>query len=361
MNARRVFSAGLVVAGALAAAAQTALAGDAVMIKRQFNPGEKVYIQQDFHINQVIEMGAQKMDMKMRQLFGVWETVKKSDGGTTDVELQFDRAMQSIDSPMLGNMIFDTDDPDNEENVKTLGDILQNVVGGTLAMNVGRDGKLVAFSGMDPIREKISSKATANMFWQQMQHEFTDDAASKRWGEGPLLAYPNKEVKVGDEWDSRLTNKSPQIGTLLYETTYRLKEITKRQGRKVAVISTDQTITRQPDDDEDAGAGPQVEGSSKGEVTYDIERGRVIQRTSKDSLNLKVPMPGAPADPEGNKPMMKAAIEIDSTTAVMSEKDRARQKDEMRRKIEERKRKAAAEEDDGGDEGDDDDLEDLED
>jgi hypothetical protein len=346
-------------AAVCAAAAQRAPAGDAVTIKRQFNPGEKVYIQQDSHIDQTIEMGPTTMKMKMRQLYGVWEAVKKSGGGTTDVELTFDRALQTLESPMMGNMKYDSDDPDNEENVPTLANILQNVVGGTMTMNVGPDGKVIAFSGMDAIREKVASKAAANMFWQQMKHEYTDDGARKKWGEGPLLAYPNKEVGVGDEWESDQTSDVPQVGTLLIATTYRLKEITSRDGRKVAVIATDQTITRRADDDEDADATPRVQGSANGELVYDIERGRVTHRTSKDSLKIQMPMPGAPADPEGNKPMMKAGIEIDTTVDVLSEKDRARQKDEMRRKIEERKRKAAAEEVEGDDD-ENDDLEDLE-
>lgn len=334
----------------------SALAAESLVIQRKYDPKRVNYLESKADITQKIKMpnmpNGGEMEIKIKQVFNIRENVEEGKLGKKAVKLTFDRAMQSMDSPMMGTMEYDTDDPDNEEWAPQLGQIFQPMIGETLMVEVTRDGKVVKFSGMDAIAKKISEKAVGNMFWQQMKGRYTDQRARREYGEDPLRMYPNKEVKVGESWEVVSEDEDPQLGLVIRKTRYTLEKIGTEDGRKVAVISSQTDISKGEGGEGDA-AKAKVSGKATGKSLYDVDLGIVVRNETESDMKIKMAA-------QGN--MMDINVLSSGVSRLMTEAERQKQKEEMAAKIAERKKAEEAEEeedeDEDTDEIDDDDDED---
>lgn len=323
---------------------------ESVKIHRKFDTKSKHYVERSTDIIQKISgagmPGGGPMEIKMHQLFGVEEKVEDGKLGKKALTITFERARQSMDMPMMGNIEYDSDDPDNEEAAPQLSSLLKPMIGEKLTMEITRDGKVVNFAGMDAIAKKISENATANPLWMQQKQRFTDRRARKEWGEDPLRMYPNKEVNVGDSWESTSEDEDPQLGTILSKTKYKLEKLTKEDGRQIAEISYATDISKIKDGEGDTGRA-KMEGKSSGKAFYDAESGLIVRQEGEGETKLKMPSQAGELD---------IVIVSKSTMRHLSEAMRKQQKEEMAAKIAERK-KAEEAEDDEDDDGEDEDEE----
>ncbi len=368
--------------------------GESVLIKRKYVPDRTSYIQSRTNILQDISgLPMPPMKLQSDQLFGLWEKIKPTADGKTKVVLTFDRAARTATVPMMGDSEFDTDDPEHEEAAPQLGAVLKPIIGMALEMEVGKDGKIASFSGMDAIYKKVSQEAIASMHWEQMKEDFTNERGKETWGSGLLLIYPNKKVKKGDTWKATSSRARPPIGTVVTEYQYKLDRIGKEDGRKIAVISYTAKVSLQPDAEQatdakadgkpkttassdepdkketkkegaekkeaakDKELNAEVTGTLSGTANYDIKLGRVIKRNVDGQVDIKVPlsklMPNVPAGEEPKLAVFK--ITLKSDLSVLSEEDRNTQKAEARKKAELRRQAEEEEDDDDDDDEEDDD------
>jgi hypothetical protein len=347
--------------------------GESGMLKRVYRPGAVSYIENVTEAEQNISgLPMPPMKFEVKQLYGVWERVESVNDGKVKLVLTFDRATRKVAAPMMGEMEFDTDDPEYDEAAPQLGTILKPMIGMSLMMEVTQDGEVLSFSGMDEIHAKISERAVASMHWQQMQDEFSDTRGAETWGRDPLRVYANREVKVGDTWKASSSVTEQPIGTIVTDYAYRVDRIGMEDGRKTMTISVTGIVSSGPDEEdekEDAGGEPQdsteegethppkaeVTGTVSGTAVYDVERGRVVRQTGNGKIDIKIPLslilPEVPPGAETQFATINTSFT--STTAILTEKERNAQKAETRKRIE--MRRAAEEEEDEEEEEEDDD------
>ncbi len=342
----------------IAAIAGAPAKAESVVIKRKYDASKPHYSELKVDVVQKVAaagMPGGAMEIKFTTLYGLREKVKESSGGKKTVTLTFERAMQSMDMPMMGNVEFDTDDPEDPEAAPMLAAIYQHFIGEAMTIEIGEDGKVIGFSGLDALSEKVSAKASVNQFWMMMKRIFTDKRGRNDWAEDPLLIYPNRSVKVGEQWEAESVDEDPQVGKLTSKHKYKLEKVATEEGRKVAHISYTSTISKAPDAESKDAADPEkpkttVEGSSVGNAVYDIERGVVVRDTKEEKRKIVGPASAF----GGGAGEMTVDIKIKSSSRIVPDAERASQKEKTARKIEERK-KAEAEDDDDEDEDEDDD------
>lgn len=346
--------------------------GESVMVKRGYVHGRVSYVENLTEIEQEISgLPMPPMKFHMEQLFGLREKTESAPDGGTRTVLIYDRAARKVEAPMMGEVEFDTDDPENEEAAPQLGTILKPMIDMAITMEQDKDGNVVSFSGLDAINKKISEIAIASMHWEHMKEEFTNKQGKETWGTMSLLIYPNKEVKVGDEWKASSSMERPMVGTIVTDYQYKVDRIGVENGRKIVSISFTGAISKGAEDKIDTESnndGSKVEGENtdtekeeaenaepeaevKGEVSgtasYDVELGRIVKQTSQSDVDIRIPlskiMPNVPSEGDPQFASIKTAIK--STTSILTEKERNAQKAEAKRKAEAR-RKAEEEEDD---------------
>jgi len=265
---------------------------ESLVIARQFTPGSVRYIESAMDVQQKIAgspMG--EMNIVVRRVYGTWEKVESVQDGLAQLKVTFDRLAQVMDFPMWGNPRFDTDDPDDPESANLLRQVFPEIVGESFVMGV-KGGKIVSFAGMDQISKKVSQKAIANAFWEQMKSEFTDEAGRQSWDESQLLFYPNKEVKIGETWPGTALSEQPHVGKMKTEYTYKLERLAEQAGRPTAVISFVGATSSVYEGAEPDPNAAKVTGTVKGEAVYDVKDGLVVGDKSTIDTHIKLPLPG---------------------------------------------------------------------
>lgn len=359
--------------GLLAALTVNTAMAESVLIKRKFEAGSSHLFETKTEATQ--EMSGmpnvpkgESMKMKFDTVLCRREQVKDGVMGKKEITATFDRAVQIFDMPMMGGTLeFDSDDAENEEAAPQLATIFGPMVGESIKYEVGRDGKVLNFSGMAEISKKIDAKATMNMFWGQMKEEFTDKAGRRQYAEDPLMIYPGKEVAVGDTWSATSKRERPRMGTIVEESTYKLERIGTENGRKVAFISYTTDVSSEGGNEEKKAddakgaekkdSGSKVKGSGKGKAVYDIELGMIVSIESDSKTDIRMSL----SEMGGGEGTMKINSTVKSNTRLISDTDRNKQKEEAAQKIAARKKAQEEEEADDDEDDDDDDDEDDED
>ncbi|MEE8171047.1 MAG: DUF6263 family protein, partial [Phycisphaerae bacterium] len=273
--------------------------------------------------------------------------VTAAENGGADLSLKFERMAQRMDLPMMPEpILFDTDVPDDEMAAASLGDILSTMIGMPFQLAVDKQGNVTSASGMEAVVEKIDKKATANQFWGQMKRQYTDDAMKVTFGNALFMPFAYKDVNVGDTWEHKLTQPLPGIGDVLTEFRCKLDRVTNEGGRKLAVVTYEQSTRSDPD--AEAKPGPMgliisIESSQAVGTAYiDVERGCLIRGSQEGTAKFVGRRPGA-ADDAAPAMSVEAVTEI--SLRVMSpaerQKDRAARQAEAAAKVEAAKKAKA--------------------
>lgn len=318
-----------------------------VMIQPKHKAGETTYLEQCMEANQVIEGGQMpgKMEFAVKRIYGLTRKIDSASADGAKITMTFDRAMQTIDSTMV-EAAFDSDCPGGDDEAPMLAGPFKALLGGTFKMELDKDGQVKQFSGMKPILEKVEEVAAGNMMAQQLQSELTDDRGRETYGEMMYLMYPNKEVKVGEAWKKTFRGTIPRVGKIVSRYDFKLDRLSEEAGRKVAVVTytstTEKDTTGKPIDDGMHGMEAEVKGASNGTMTYDIERGTIVKNVSNNQMAIEMNPPksekkkgDADDDDDDDAPAkgMKIDVKLKQVTSILSEADRAKQKEEAAKKV----------------------------
>ncbi|HKQ50486.1 MAG TPA: DUF6263 family protein [Phycisphaerae bacterium] len=321
-----------------------AAADESVMLRPKFKQGDSIYIELDQQIardqsGRGIPGGS--MTIHTRRTYGFIQEVKAVSASKTYLNLTFDRVSQKFDAGPMADFYFDSDAPAHEDTDEQVAEAMSPMLGMTLQLEFDKDFHVTTASGMIPLREKVGKALGQNMLLRQILWQELDDARAKvMYGESRFALYPNKEVKVGDEWTRTFTDQHPQIGVALHTYHCKLDRISEEGGRKVAIITFEGTVANKPSA---AGASDEtdpmkVDGQSTGTGTFDIDQGLIVKTSLEGKTKLRT------LDEEGkeSKSGMNIDMEIKTTWTVMPVAEREKIKAENA-KVTEAAQKAAAE------------------
>lgn len=328
---------------------------ESVLLERKFKPGRTIYVETNDLIVQKSSGPRGDSEYTIRRVYGLMEKVGSPTDGKTPVVFTFDRAMQTLEHPSVGELYFDTDDSTDEEASHQFGIMLKPLMGLSMTMEFDEAGEVVSCTGMEAIVRKIDEEAVGASFWGYMKRDLTDDRMSEDWGRNRLLYLPNKKIAVGDTWDVITKTTRPQLGTIVTKFQCKLDRIGEKDGRQIAVIS----YTTKPflEEDEKADDGPKTElsGTLTGTAICDVAQGMIVEDTSKASMTIKTPLTAdaGDSDDEGEErdkspQFMTVDVSVQHKLVVLSERERNAKKLAAAEKAKARKLAAKKEEESGG-------------
>ena len=217
-------------------------------------------------------MAAGGMKIKNNYEFTMtWQVLEVKEDGSAKIKSIITRIKGSVESPMMGEMTFDTDDagdapadPDGGEgegggmggmggSMARMGKFFEAMKGGTSEFVVSTSGEIKKHTGMDKVMEKAIKAVEEQMsgaggqggqgggpggmggmggmggggagMMTRMLGQFGDDMW-KPWLETALVRLPTKSVELGDAWTGKSTTPLP-IGNakIVMEYTYALAGI----------------------------------------------------------------------------------------------------------------------------------------
>ncbi len=201
----------------------------------------------------------------------------------------------------------------SSDPMEIMGCLLYRLSKSILSMKIAYTGNVVEISNMKSITDSVmlgvdSLQGAAKMV--QMQAKMLINELSLKGMIEAVTAYlPGKQVKVGDQWESRINQSSSGIGILTINKL-KLKKIDGNQA-EVAGEATIEPLSSAPIEMNGAQITYDVRGLSKSNLTIDTKTCWVIKGTSKQHLqgNVNVKM-------QGNE--MQIPVEVDGTSDIVS-------------------------------------------
>lgn len=318
--------------GAASAAAQT------VQLNPKLRVGNVAYIEQELKIEQKIGANAlfgPERTVKSRHLrcmrYQVRSGLKHAE---TRLRLTYDRIL--IETETFGGPIsFDSDaqttDASKQKAPNAAAAIARPMLGKSITVHVGQDGRVRVVTGMDKILEVVEESAAGNFLFAPMMTEFTGAGVRFTWGDSRFAPYAYRPVFIGQTWRMTVHHVDVYLGSLDYVYDCKLDRFFESKGRKMAHVVYTGTIRRTPN----SAPGARLfnvlselkSGSFTGGADYDIARGEFVKQSTVWTMLLDSSVTGPKV---GEDITFAQEIKSTETFTLLTEEERRRQRHEQR-------------------------------
>ena len=250
----------------------------------KFNPAAgsryRVLMTTDQNIDQ--EMMGQKMEVKNLSEYTMLYEISKAEGVNKQLKMTFER-MKSIQKAMGKEMVMDSDIIDTANPASK---IIGAVKGSVFDMELTKKGEVKSIKGMDLLMQKMVNSAAENLPPEakaQMSEgikAMMNDDMLKGLTEQSFKIFPDKKVKPGDSWVSKMETKS--FLDMIIETTYTLTKV----ENGIATLDIKSTITS--DGKEKMVQGTKVETTLTGTQTGTMELETATGMTLSSNIIQKI-------------------------------------------------------------------------
>jgi len=170
-------------------------------------------------------IGGQKIPMENKVLTVYqMDIIDKTDKGWK-VKYTFQQIGLSVSSMMM-KMSYDsrqTAEPTTDAE-RMLAATLKPLIDHSFTATILSDGKVTSVEGMDAMLKKIDDSMSGNPMTAQMitplKQQFSDDALKQMIGQS-YVGYPDKAIKKGESWNSKISTDLSGMKTLI-DTKYTL-------------------------------------------------------------------------------------------------------------------------------------------
>jgi hypothetical protein len=263
-----------------------------------------------------------------RQTYGVLQKVNSTKDTKSTVDLTYDRVAISTSVPQP--LDYDSDRPEQSREAAALDPVFSAMVGKTISIEIGPDGRAAAIAGHEKMLEAIDRRAGPTPQWTSLRPMMTAGVFKVQFWDKPHVLYPNREVKVADKWSTSLDAALPVVGMVKYEYECELKEIVSRDGRDVARVEFTGRIVMPAQPGEVLPAGPmklRIEsGKMSGTALFDVELGEFVSQSHETELVIAGTLPSS--SPASQPATLSIAQKSKALLRVMPPEERARQKRE---------------------------------
>lgn len=269
-----------VAAGANVASAQK------VALRWKYVPGSEVVYRVSSRQNmEVAAMGGTSTSEQIQTLR--WRVADVAANGDATIHVMTERVQLDM-SGLAGDVHYDSETgavPDQPQ-VR----ILAAMAGLGYTMVIGADGVVQSVEGMDQVRDRIfEAMPEQAALVQSLSGDLFSDEAMARMMQQSVQLFPREPVGPSDTWRHSFSMAVPMLGTMTTNMTFTLTGIEQREGRTVAVISTDGDMVVGADSTSQLPvAFDMSETKMTGTIDFDVDRGLTL--ASRMSMTMQMTM-----------------------------------------------------------------------
>jgi hypothetical protein len=222
--------------------------------------------------------------------------------GTTVLRQVIESMRMNVESPM-GKIAFDSSKPatSTDPAAAAMTSVFSALVGESFLVTLGPTGIVQKVDGFSRVMDNVFKKMPAGAggpVFEGMKAGLNDDAVKNMFAQS-FAQFPDRALKIGEQWDNKLTVPNPVLGALITTSSSTLAGVDETGGAQVARIAIKLKIERDPSAAPVAGPmGVKTDlqpSSGEGDVLFDIGKGRVQRSTTR----LSLPMTMSGAGPDG--------------------------------------------------------------
>ena len=222
--------------------------------------------------------------------------------GTTVLRQVIESMRMNVDSPM-GKIAFDSSKPASSTDpaAAAMTSVFSALIGESFLVTLDPTGIVQKVDGFSRVMENVFKKMPAGAggpVLEGIKAGLNDDAVKNMFAQS-FAQFPNRALKIGEQWENKLTVPNPVLGAIITTSSSTLAGVDQTGGGQVAKIATRLKIERDPSATAVAvpmGMKADLQPSSgEGEVLFDIAKGRVQRGTTR----LSLPMTMSGTGPDG--------------------------------------------------------------
>jgi len=262
-------------------------------IKLSFNPSAGKTYSYRFISEQTVKqtMSGQEIPVNIVMEMLMEMTVKEKNNDEISMDYSYKEMVMSISSPMM-DIKFDSRNTADSLSVQgvPLSQVFNSLIGKTMNVIFSPDGSVKSVSGFNAIMEDIQKNvASADPLAQQKLNIFLqsfNEGTTKNMFEQSFKMYPDKEVAVGDSWNSNVSLPVVAGMTNNIQNTYTLKSV----ENGIAMLDVASVANMSANNAADVEG--ELSGGYKGTMTLNVQTGMLINSTLEGNINGKMTTQG---------------------------------------------------------------------
>ncbi len=282
----------LVLAMMVLAAARQARAEAAVRWK--FKPGETLNYVIDRALEGKINLSGADITFKMNMIFdATWKVKSVAADGTAEIEQTLDRMQINMNSPLGGNLAFDSQKPDKPSGPtwSQLEPMVTNMLGQTMQLKISPLGKVSDIKLPEKLadffeKKKKSGPSNRDAGFGIGAGGFSE-AGIKEMIEKSVLPLPDAAQPKDVTWKQHFEHPIPLIGTQMIDTTFSFAGSETVDGAPLVKISSATELTFEPEENPRADLEI-TDQQSSANYYFDAEAGRLVKSSGSDSSSLEL-------------------------------------------------------------------------
>ena len=204
-----------------------------------------------------------------------------TDGMATIIQ-KLTRLKMAVEGGPLGvKLAFDSTQA--ESNEASLSEILKPLVGAEFEIVVSRLGKVHDFKPPTELLATLAKQPGS----QALGQVFTPDGFRQMASQGSL-AFPDKALRVGDQWQDSITLAAAQFGETEVKLQYTYEGVVEVDGKQLDKIGIQMTTSVKPPKNPTGAQLKIREQSSQGTLYFDNQRGRLDHSSLKQQMTTEV-------------------------------------------------------------------------
>jgi Family of unknown function (DUF6263) len=224
--------------------------------------------------------------------------------GSTILQQVIESVRMDVNSPMA-KIRFDSTKPAPTTNPaeEAIKNVFSAMIGESFTITLTPSGTVQKVEGftrvMDKVFKSLPSNPAADAMLEGMKAGLTDDAIKSMFSQG-FVEFPDRSLKQGDTWETKVSVPNPVLGQLTTTSSSTLASVEAGSGAQMAKIATKLKVEK--DTAAPPVAGPMgmtaelKDGSGDAEVLFDVAKGRVQRGTTR----LSMPMTLSGPRPDGS-------------------------------------------------------------
>ncbi len=268
------------------AAPAPAAAGDKVDLKWKFEKDKPFYQEMTTKTQQDMQVMGMPVKQSQDQTFYFSWQFKEEDKDKNTVVVQKIEGVKLTINVAGSPITFDSTAPTGQNNA--LSEFFRALVGSEFRLTLDKDNKVIKIEGRDEFLRKLT---TANQQMESLLKSILTEEALRQMADPTFGVTPPGPKAKGETWEKESSLNLGPIGSYKCKYTYKLEGVDK----DLAKIGVETALTYQPPP---ADSGVQLpfrikeanlkSKNGKGEITFDIKKGRLNTSQQKIELDGKL-------------------------------------------------------------------------
>jgi hypothetical protein len=242
----------------------------------------------DRAIDGVFDFNGQQINFSFAMTFDItWKVTAVAEDGTGDLTQTVDRIQFTMQSPIGGELKWDSTEPTPDGNPiwERMGAPLKALLGAPVTMKVTSQGKVSDIKFSDELQKFFDEQSTQRRM--NLGGGVSADSI-KEMIERAFLHLPDEAVAEDTKWEQQFATVVANAGTQFTDVSYSVTGMEEKDGQKLVKIAASTELSFKPNEGQNEAEIDISEQEGSGELIFDAAAGKTVSQSSKQKMTMEI-------------------------------------------------------------------------